>query len=81
MATVPRSRSTLQHLQAIVRYVRDVNCPERISLGKKIRSFLAGGERANPDVVKQLAYESVYFINLRKGLRERGMGNPILLYG
>lgn len=63
MATAggPVAVSTLQALQATVRYVHGINCPEWISLGKDLRSFSDGGEPLHPDALKRIGHVTQYF--------------------
>lgn len=65
--------STLQQLQAIVRYVHGVNCPEWISLGKDLRSFSPEGEPLHPDAVKRISHVTEYFYHF--ALRQANMRN------
>jgi azobenzene reductase len=58
--------STLQQLQAIVRYVHGVNCSEWISLGKDLRPFSAQGEPLHPDALKRINHVVPYFYEFAK---------------
>lgn len=58
--------STLQQLQAVIRYVHGINCPEWISLGKDLRSFSPEGEPLHPDAVKRIALVTDYFYEFAK---------------
>ncbi|MCD1259053.1 NAD(P)H-dependent oxidoreductase [Paenibacillus athensensis] len=61
--------SALQQLQAMVRYVHGVNCPEWISLGGDQRRFNADGEPESEAVRARVAKCLSYFVHMIEKLR------------
>jgi len=61
--------STLQQMQAMVRYVHGINCPEWISLGGDLRRFNADGEPEAEAVRTRVAKSLSYFVHMIEKLR------------
>jgi azobenzene reductase len=60
--------SSLLQLQAMIRNVHGINCPEWISIGSDQRSFTESGEPESPKVRQRVAKVLNYFLSLGEKL-------------
>ncbi|HEY0829190.1 MAG TPA: NADPH-dependent FMN reductase [Bacilli bacterium] len=60
--------SSLLQLQAVVRNVHGINCPEWISIGGSNRMFTAEGEPENPKMQQRVKRVISYFITMAEKL-------------
>jgi NAD(P)H-dependent FMN reductase len=60
--------SSLLQLQAMIRNVHGINCPEWISIGSDQRSFNGSGEPDSPKVRQRVAKVLTYFLGLAEKL-------------
>mgnify|MGYP003935134041 FL=1 len=58
--------SSLQQLQAVVRYVHGINCPEWISIGGENRQFDAQGEPLHPKQKERVARAIDCFLKMAR---------------
>ncbi len=63
--------SSLLHLQAMVRNVHGINCPEWISIGGDNRKFLPDGEPQNPNIKERVLHALRYFVEMAGKLSQR----------
>lgn len=61
--------SSLQQLQAIVRNVHGINCPEWISIGGDQRRFTAEGEPESDKLKQRVLKTAAYFVHMIKAFR------------
>jgi azobenzene reductase len=60
---------TLSHIQAVVRNLHGINCPEWISVGGDQRSFGPDGEPVDPKVRARVDKTTAYFLKMAEQLK------------